>query len=114
MTVKPTSGKPAVKRKITARGFNVKGAKWLYAHVVKGKSKKTVKVAKLTGPCGKGKGKKRLFARHAKNGLYRVQFDAKKKYRKKTIPRVTFKVRIFTVFRPRHAPPHRRWGRRVD
>lgn len=103
VTVKPTSGSPAVKRKITARGFNVSGAKRLYAHVVKGKSKKTVKVAKLKQPCGKGKGKKRIFARHAKNGLYRVQFDVKRKYRKKTIPRVTFKVRIFTIFRPRHS-----------
>jgi hypothetical protein len=91
--IKPKGGSPSRKRRITARGFPQK--KNLYAHVRRKGKGRNVKIGKVKGPCGKLKKKKRLFPRKSKTGTYTVQFDTKRKYRKKTVPRVTFKVFIF-------------------
>jgi hypothetical protein len=91
--IKPKGGSPARKRKITARGFPQK--KTLYAHVRRKGKGRNVRLGKVKGPCGKLNKRKRLFPRKSKTGTYTVQFDTKRKYRKKTVPRVTFRVFIF-------------------
>jgi hypothetical protein len=93
VSVKPKSVKTGVKRKISARGFNVSGAKYLYAHV-RGRAKKNIRLGRIRGACGKSKAKKRLLKRNAKTGVYTVQFDTHKKYKKTRIPRVTFRITV--------------------
>jgi hypothetical protein len=98
VTVKPKTGKPGVKRRISARGFNVKGAKYLYAHV-RGRAKKNIRLGRIRGACGKSKARKRILRNNAKSGSYRVQFDTHKKYKKTRIPRVTYLITVFRTFK---------------
>jgi hypothetical protein len=94
VTLRPKEG-PQIRRfRIGARGFTT--GKRLYAHVVKGKFRRTVKIGRLKGPCHKIKARKRLFPENIATGLYRVWFDSKRKYSKKTKVKV---VRGFQVTR---------------
>lgn len=113
VVVRPGGGRPATRRRITARGFTEGGT--LYAHVVRGRSRRTVRVGRLTQPCGKLTTRKRIFRRGTRNGNYKVQFDTRRRYRRTTIPRVTFRVRIFTLFRPSSsAAAGERWAASTD
>lgn len=111
VNVRPTGGRPATRRRITARGFT--GGGTLYAHVVRGRSRRNVRIGRLTGPCGTLRARKRIFRKRTRNGTYRVQFDASRRYAPSTYPSLTFRVRIFTVFRPRRsaASAAQRWVR---
>ncbi len=99
VTVRPPGGRPATRRRINARGFT--GGGTLYAHVVRGRSRRNVRIGRLTGPCGTLTARKRLFRKGARVGTYRVQFDASRGYSPRTYPQQTFRVRIFTLFRSR-------------
>lgn len=107
--VRPAGGRPARVRRISARGFT--GGGTLYAHVVRGRSRRTVKIGRVKGACGTLTVKRRVFRRGTRNGRYRVQFDTSRRYARTTYPSVAFRVRIFTVFRPRSsaAGPSQRW-----
>lgn len=109
VTVRPTGGRPTVRRRITARGFTQGGT--LYAHVVRKRARRTMRIGRLAGPCGTLTTRKRIFRRGTKNGSYRVQFDTGRAYSTETQPSLTFRVRIFTVFRPRSgaAGSSQRW-----
>jgi hypothetical protein len=115
VVVTPTQGNPARKKRIKARGFN-KG-RILWAHI-RGPRKRNVKVGKLKGACGKLDRRRRIFRPGDPVGEYTVQFDQRKKYRAATQPRVSFKVRIFTVVKPSSAlgaslrAPTETWTRR--
>ena len=99
VTVRPTGGSPAVRRRITARGFT--GGRTLYAHVVRGRRVRNVRIGRLTGPCATLRARKRVFAKRTRNGTYNVQFDSSRRYSTATWPSLNFRVRIFTIFRPR-------------
>lgn len=101
VTAKPKNGKPGRKQRIKARGFI--GGKALWAHIQRGRKKRNVKVGELKGPCGTLNVKKRLFSPSAQFGLYRVQFDAKRRYSQQTVPQVYFFVTVFQVFKPASA-----------
>ena len=111
VTVRPSGGRPATRRRINARGFT--GGGILYAHVVRGRSRRNVRIGGLAGPCGTLKARKQVFRKGTKNGTYRVQFDASRRYAAATYPKVTFRVRVFTIFRPRSsaASASERWVR---
>lgn len=94
VNLKPKKGPPNRRFKIGARGFTT--GKRLYAHVVKGRFRRTVKIGRLKGACHKVKARKRLFPENVATGLYRVQFDSKRKYSKRTKVKV---VRGFQVTR---------------
>lgn len=98
VTAKPKNGKPGRKQRIKARGFT--DGKVLWAHIQRGKKKRNVKVGKLKGACGTLSVKKRLFSPSAQFGVYRVQFDARRKYSQQTVPQVFFFVTVFQVFKP--------------
>lgn len=99
VTVRPSGGRPARRRRITARGFT--GGGTLYAHVVRGRSRRTTRIGRVKGACGTLTARKRIFRRGARNGRYRVQFDTSRRFSSRTYPSRVFRVRIFTVFRPR-------------
>ncbi len=110
VTVRPSGGRPAARRRISARGFT--GATRLYAHVARGRRTRLVEVGGLAGPCGTLTTRKRLFRERQRSGSYRVQFDASRRYARSTYPQVAFRVRIFAVLRPRSsAASAERWAR---
>jgi hypothetical protein len=94
VNLKPKSGPPGRRFRIGARGFTT--GKRLYAHIVKGKFRRTVRVGRLTGPCHRITARKRLFPSTIGIGLYRVQFDTKRRYSRKTKVKI---VRGFEVTR---------------
>jgi hypothetical protein len=91
--VSPHSGRPGRRLRLTARGFTSSNA--LYAHVVRGRFRRTVRVGDLKGPCHTKKARKRVFSRGTRAGSYIVQFDGKRRYRKKTKVKVRFRVFVF-------------------
>jgi hypothetical protein len=69
------------KSKITVSGFVGGSTSNLYAHYVRdGKLRRTVKVGKLTGPCGDFIGKVPNTPFKPKVGKYRVRFDTARHY----------------------------------
>jgi hypothetical protein len=76
--LRPASGAPGRVMTITARGFTT-GAK-LWAHVVKGRSKRNIKLGSLAGACGNLETRRRLLPRDAALGVHRIQFDTFRRY----------------------------------
>ena len=101
VNVTPKNGNPSKAKRIVARGFT--GGKVLWAHVRRGKNKRNVKIGKLKGACKTLDVKRKLFPADAKDGLYTVHFDTKRKYSKKTSPQVSFQVVVFHTFKPASA-----------
>lgn len=99
VTVNPRGGNPARKRRIRARGFT--RGRTLYVHVGRfsGGKRKNIRLGRLKKPCGTKSVKKRIFRRTAKPGTYRVQFDTRRRYSSRTLPKVTYRVEIFRTFR---------------
>lgn len=97
VNVRPTGGRPAIRRRIAARGFT--GGTNLYAHVVRGRKRRNVAIGRLAGPCGTLTARKRIFRKDTRNGTYLVQFDSNRRYSTASHPKLVFRVRIFTVLR---------------
>lgn len=97
VNVRPTGGRPAIRRRIAARGFT--GGTNLYAHIVRGRKRRNVAIGRLAGPCGTLTARKRIFRKDTRNGSYVVQFDSNRRYSTTSHPKLVFRVRIFTVLR---------------
>ena len=93
--VVPVGGNPARRRTIRARGFTE--GRTLYMHVRKGRRKiRNARLGLLKRPCGtKVVRRKRIFRRKTKPGVYRVQFDAQRRYSRRAFPREVYRVTIF-------------------
>lgn len=91
--VSPTSGRKTRVRKISARGFTT--GRTLYLHVRRGRYKKNIRLGALKAPCGTKTVRKRIFTRGAPTGVYKLQFDASRRYSASTLPRVTFTTVIY-------------------
>jgi hypothetical protein len=76
--LKPAQGAPGRILTITARGFTTGPTLW--AHVIRGKSKRNVKIGLLKGACGGLKTRKRLLPRDAAFGVHKLQFDTFRRY----------------------------------
>ena len=81
-------------RRIRARGFTE--GRTLYAHVRRNGRGKNFRLGRLKGPCGMKSVRKRLFRARAKIGVYRVQFDTRRRYSTRVTPAEGL---------PRHDPP---------
>jgi hypothetical protein len=77
----PANGAPGRRMSVKASGFTT--GKTLWAHVSKGKTRRTLKIGRLSGACGGLKTHKRLLPRNAGVGVYTVQFDTFRKYDRK-------------------------------
>jgi hypothetical protein len=93
VTVRPSTGDPSRPRVIRASGFM--GGPRLYAHVVRGKHRRTVAVGRLRGDCRTLRARRQLFPSGAARGRYRVQFDTQRRYSRDTPERVTFGYRVY-------------------
>ena len=74
----PASGAPGRILRISAHGFTT--GKTLWAHVNRGRSRRTIKLGRLRGACGNLRTRKRLLPRNAAVGVYTLQFDTFRRY----------------------------------
>ena len=88
----PANGAPGRRMSIKASGFTT--GKTLWAHITKGKSKRTLKIGGLSGACGGLKTRKRLLPRNAAVGLHTVQFDTFRRYNPKQPVRYRYTVDV--------------------
>jgi hypothetical protein len=88
----PVSGAPGRRMSIKARGFTT--GKTLWAHVTKGKSKRTLKIGRLSGACGGLKTRRRLLTRNARFGLHTIQFDTFRRYNPKQPVRYRYTIDV--------------------
>lgn len=98
VTLKPSSGRPGRRVRIAARGFM--GFRTLYAHVVRGRFRRNVRVGRVRGACGKARGRKLLIPAGTRPGRYLVQFDGRRRYSRRTPVRVRFTVTVFRTLQP--------------
>jgi len=105
--VTPQNGNPSKEKRVVARGFTT--GKVLWAHVRRGKAKRNVRVGELKGACRTLDVERKLFLDNAKDGLYNVQFDTKRKYSAKTVPQVSFLVTVFHTFKVASASSSESW-----
>ena len=75
----PPGGAPGRVMNIDARGFTT--GRTLWAHVVKGKRKRHIRLGRLKGACGKLETRRRLLRPRAAFGVHTVQFDTFRRYR---------------------------------
>jgi hypothetical protein len=75
----PENGAPGRRMKVNARGFTT--GKTLWAHIRRGKSKRNLKIGRLTGACGTLTTRKRLLPRDAAIGVHTIQFDTFRRYK---------------------------------
>jgi hypothetical protein len=54
-----------------------------------------VGLGRLKGSCRKLSRRIKIFSRGTSPGVYIVQFDGKRRYSKKTVPAITYRVTIF-------------------
>ncbi len=94
--VNPLGGKPNRRRRITARGFTEGRTLWM--HIRRKGRGKNVRLGRLKRPCGTKKLRRRIFRRKTKNGVYRVQFDTRRRYSSRAFPKATYRVTIFQTF----------------
>jgi hypothetical protein len=80
VTVRPASARPTQKIRFKGLGFTLD--RGVYAHYVrKGKVRKTVRMVRRTGECGKWKARKPQFPfAHPHTGRWIVRFDQTKRY----------------------------------
>jgi hypothetical protein len=101
VTVKPANAKAG--RKLRVRGQGLLAAdgslagKNVFMHVRGPRGYRSDgRVARLKAPCGSFDARKRIVEPDASNGVYRVQFDAARKFSKKTRPRFEGRMTVFT------------------
>ena len=88
----PANGAPGRRMSIKASGFTT--GKTLWAHVTKGRSKRTLKVGSLSGACGGLKTRRRLLPRNADLGLHTIQFDTFRRYDPKQAVRYRYTIDV--------------------
>jgi hypothetical protein len=101
VTVKPANAKAGRKLRIRGQGLlaadGALAGENVYMHVRgPGGYKSDGRIARLKAPCASFETRKRIVGPNADNGVYRVQFDAVRKFSKKTRPRFQGRMTVFT------------------
>ncbi len=95
--VNPTHA--AAGKKLRIKGYGLLGGSKVYMHVRgPGGYKADTKIAKSHAPCGTFKIHRKIVSAGARAGAYKVRFDAKKKYSKKTKPQTGGTLTITHTF----------------
>ena len=108
--LRPRSGAPGRGVRIKAVGFTAGGDR-LYAHVVRGRSKRNLRLGRLKGACKTLTTRRRLLPNNAPVGVYSVQFDAFRKYRERRAQSVGFTITVRRVVQPAAAASASGWSR---
>ena len=93
VNVSPRSGRPGRRVRVRARGFTT-GTR-LYAHIVRRRYRRNVRIGRLKGACRTLSARSRIFRRGTRPGRYTVQFDTRRRYSRRTAVRVRYSVVIF-------------------
>ena len=97
VSLRPRNGPPTRRFRIRARGFTT-GSR-LYAHVVRGRYRRTVGLGRLKGACHSLRTRRRIFAGGLSVGIYTVQFDPRRRYSRRTKVKIRRRFQIFHRFR---------------
>jgi hypothetical protein len=92
VNIRPKNGPAGRKVRIGAAGFTT--GKRLYAHVLRKGFRRNLFIGKLKGPCRTLKVRRRILSAGLPFGGYKVQFDTRRKYSKKTKVWVRFNVTV--------------------
>jgi hypothetical protein len=84
-------------KKVKLRGYGFLFGKKAFMHVRGHGIRSDVFLARPKAPCGTFTVKKRIVPPSAKFGEYRVQFDARKRFSKKTKPSLAYPLTVFPV-----------------
>lgn len=95
--VNPANAKAG--KKLRVKGYGLLGGKKVYMHV-RGphRYKSDSKVARTKAPCGTFKTHRKIVPAGARPGTYKVRFDAKKKFSKKTEPQTGVTLIVIKTF----------------
>jgi hypothetical protein len=77
--LRPHDGAPGRVMRIKARGFTT--GRTLWAHIMKGKRKRHIRLGRLKGACGRLETRRRLLKPTAALGVHTIQFDTFRRYR---------------------------------
>jgi hypothetical protein len=95
--VNPTHA--AAGKKLRVKGYGLLGGPKVYMHVRgPGHYRSDARIAKSHAPCGTFKVHRKIVSAGARAGAYKVRFDAKKKYSKKTVPQTGGTLTITHTF----------------
>jgi hypothetical protein len=95
--VNPTHA--AAGKKLRIKGYGLTGGPKVYMHI-RGPHhyRSDTKIGKAHGPCGTFKTRRKIVGKGAAAGAYKVRFDHKKKYSKKTVPQTGGTLTITHTF----------------
>jgi hypothetical protein len=96
--LRPRSGAPGRRLRIGAVGFTQGEALW--AHIVRGRSVRHLRIGKLRGACHNVRARRRLLRRGTPLGTYIVQFDAFRRYRERRPQSVGFTITVRRAVQP--------------
>lgn len=96
--VRPKNGRPGRRVRIKATGFT--GGRNLWVHIRKGGYKSDFKVGRLKGACSRLTTKKRFLPRGADTGVYTVQFDNFRRYKKSREVKALYTITVSRTVRP--------------
>jgi hypothetical protein len=96
--LRPKSGAPGRLVTIGAVGFTM--GRTLWAHVVRGRSVRHIRIGRLQRACHKLRKKRRLLRQNAAVGVYTIQFDAHRKYVRQRPQSVGFRITVVRRVRP--------------
>ena len=99
LDVGPAAARAGRPLRVRARGFTT--GRTLYAHVVKGRYRRNVRVGRLRGPCGTLSVRRRIFPGNLGSGRYTVQYDTRRTYSRRTAVKQVERYRIVLVPRRR-------------
>jgi hypothetical protein len=98
VNVRPKGGRPGRRVRIGATGFTT--GKNLWIHVRKRGFKRDFKIGRLKGACKRLVAKRRVLPRGAATGVYTVQFDTFRRYKKSRKVRALYTITVTRTLRP--------------
>jgi hypothetical protein len=90
--IRPESGAANRRVTINAEGFTTGTV--LYVHIVRGRSRRTIKLGELKRACRKLEVKRRLLRAGAAPGVYKLQFDTFRRYKRNRTVSVPFTITV--------------------
>ncbi len=90
--VSPDSPRPGRPLLVKARGFTI--GKTLYAHVLRGRRSRNVRLGRVRGPCGDLSVRRKIFTRNVRGGRYAVQYDTRARYSRRTAVKLVVRYRV--------------------
>ena len=88
----PGTGSVSRRFRIRAQGFTT--GRTLWAHIVHRRSKRHLKIGRLTGACHNLTARRRLLSRNARFGRHRIQFDTFRRYKRDRPVKTAFTIRV--------------------